>query len=309
MSRSSRLTAVAALLFAAAIGLAGCTASNQSSSDSVEAPMGGSEAGSGAAPDEARADGSTTVAEGERQVVQTGYATITVPDPADAADEATRIATAAGGRVDDRTEQSADGTIAARASLTLRIPADELDQALDQLEALGDPVSVSVSANDVTASVTDLDARIAALQASVDRLQALLAQATSTADLIEIESSLSTRQADLDALAAQRAALGEQVAMSTLTVDLVAPGTVVGSGPQDFWQGLAAGWTALVAAASGFLVVLGVLLPWLLPLAVIAVVLALALRRAARRRAAAPAPAAPTPAPTGSAPPTSAPGE
>ncbi|NQX27203.1 DUF4349 domain-containing protein [Microbacteriaceae bacterium VKM Ac-2854] len=287
MRRPSRTVALAALLLAAALGLSGCVAAGGSdSSVSVDAPVsGGEEAGvaAGSAGDSAAADPATQ-AEGERQVIQTGYATITVTDPAEAADEATRIALAAGGRVDDRTEQSADGVTQARASLTLRVPADALEDALTKLKALGDPVSVSISANDVTSTVTDLDARIAALQASVDRLLALLAQATSTADLITIEGSLSSRQADLDALTAQRAALGEQVAMSTLSVELVAPGTVVGSGPQDFWQGLAAGWAGLIAAGSGLLVGLGVLIPWLLPLAVIALLVLLVIRRSRKRR-------------------------
>jgi membrane protein implicated in regulation of membrane protease activity len=46
-----------------------------------------------------------------------------------------------------------------------------------------------------------------------------------------------------------------------------------------------AGWNALVAAASGFVVVVGVLVPWLLPLAVVAAVVVL-LIRSGRRRAA-----------------------
>jgi hypothetical protein len=303
MRRSSRTAALAAVLLTATLGLSGCVAGS-SGSVAGDAPMSGGEeagvtadqgaAGSGAAD-------ASTQAEGDRQVIQSGYATITVTDPAEAADAATRIALAAGGRVDDRTEQSADGTTQARASLTLRIPADELEDALTELKALGEPVSVSISANDVTSTVTDLDARISALQASVDRLLALLAQATSTADLISIEGSLSSRQADLDALTAQRAALGEQVAMSTLSVDLVAPGTVVGSGPQDFWQGLAAGWAGLIAAGSGLLVGLGVLIPWLLPLAVIGLVVWLVVRRTRRRRIApvVAAPAAPSSDPGG----------
>lgn len=309
MRRSLRTTRITALLLAAALGLAGCTAfgGGSSSSDSGTVSQGGTgQGGTEEAPNGVTAPdvaGGTvaggTVAEGERQVVQTGYATITVSDPAAAADDAARIAVANGGRVDDRSQQSADGTAAARATLTIRVPASALDSTLQKLEALGDPVSVSVSANDVTATVTDLDARIAALQSSVDRLLALLSQADTTADLIEIESSLSSRQADLDALKAQRASLGEQVAMSTITVDLVAPGTVVGSGPRDFWQGLAAGWDGLLAAGTGLLIVVGVLIPWLIPVAVVLLVILVLVRRMRHRPAAsAPAPApGPAPAP------------
>jgi hypothetical protein len=124
----------------------------------------------------------------------------------------------------------------------------------------------------VTQQRQDLDARIEALEASVDRLLALLAEATTTADLIAIESELSSRQAELDSLVSQRDWLVDQVDYSTLTVDLLSEGIAPDAGPDDFWSGLVAGWEALVAFLSGLLVVAGMLLPWIGLLLVLAAI-------------------------------------
>lgn len=85
---------------------------------------------------------------------------------------------------------------------------------------LGEVLSLNVVAEDVTAQGADLDARIGALEVSITRLRQLLATAETTKDLIDIEAELTARQAELDSLVAQRAALSDQVAQSTLVVSV-----------------------------------------------------------------------------------------
>ena len=138
----------------------------------------------------------------------------------------------------------------------MRIPADDFDAVLADLRGLGEVDSVQLDASDAQQQ-EDLDARIGALQASVDRLLALLAEATTTADLIAIESELSSRQAELDSLVAQRDSLADQVDFSTLTVELLSEGIAPDAGPDDFWSGLVTGWEALVSFLAGLLVVAG----------------------------------------------------
>jgi len=198
-----------------------------------------------------------------RSVITTGELRLAVDEPAVAASEATRLAEAAGGRVEARTEQPATDGRAASATLTLRIPAERLDAILAAIKHLGDVQSLSLNRQDVTSQVTDVDARIRALQASVDRLGELMAKASSTSDLIEIESALSQRQADLDALLSQKKYLSDQVDLSTMTLWLLQRGTAAAGGPTDFWSGVVAGWNALGTAFAGFVVALGVALPLL----------------------------------------------
>ncbi|WP_394552752.1 DUF4349 domain-containing protein [Agromyces sp. MMS24-JH15] len=291
MNRRIAPTAAAAALLV--MLLAGCSAgagssdarSGESDSGMVQPdqPAGGPEAESGT---EGGSGGDADAA--DRSVVTTGWARITVEDPTSAAQEAVDLVRAAGGRVESRTESPGTDTQAARAELTLRIPADDFEDVLDDLRELGEVGDISLQATDVTAQRQDLDARIEALEASVDRLIELLGQAATTADLIAIESELTTRQAELDSLTSQRDQLVDQVDYSTLSLEFVTPQDTPKTDPPTFWDGLVAGWTTLVAFGTGLLVVIGALLPWAIALALVAgavllVIWAIARGRRARR--------------------------
>jgi uncharacterized protein DUF4349 len=171
----------------------------------------------------------------------------------------------------------AAGTIAQESStdsgaqLTVRVPADRLDRLIDAIAGLGHITDRTAQVVDATENVVDLDARVASQRASVDRVRALLAQARSIGDVVAVESELTRREADLDSLTGRLNALKDQVALSTLTVDVdKTPGPMSASPqPTGFLAGLAAGWDGLktVAVAAGAAV--GFLLPFLPVLAVI----------------------------------------
>lgn len=221
----------------------------------------------------------------DRSVITTGRVSITVDEPVESAQAAVDLAEARGGRVDSRTETPGADTQPPSASLTLRIPSDELDAFMAELREIGTVNSVSMNASDVTQQRQDLDGRIDALTASVDRLQQLLGEATTIADLIAIESELTTRQAELDSLTQQRDWLVDQVDYSTITVDLVTEAVAPDPQPDDFWSGVIAGWNALLGFATSLGVVVGVMLPWLLAaLLVGAIVLVIVLLATRRRR-------------------------
>lgn len=224
-----------------------------------------------------------------RDVVKTATMTVTVADPGNpvtVADTAAGIAGDSGGRVDTRTEYGGSELDPARVTLTLRVPADKLDGVLDRLKALGTVDALDLRAEDVTSRRVDLDARITALQTSVDRLLAIMRDARDPSALIEAENALSQRQADLDSLRAQRAALGDQIALSTLTVDLIAP-AVGGPAPQQyrgFFGQVERGWDALVDTGTHMFLLVGLMLPWVGAVLVLLALVYAVFRLAARRR-------------------------
>ena len=283
-----RLAPAAAAAAITALLLAGCSAgAGDSSAPMVDTPAGGVAPEPGTVEGEV-ADGSTggdaEAQLADRSVITTGWVSITVDDPIVSAEEAADLAEQAGGRVDNRTESPGTDAQPPSASLTLRIPSDELDAFVDELRALGAVNSVSMSASDVTQQRNDLDGRIEALTASTVRLQQLLGEATTIADLIAIESELTTRQAELDSLTQQRDQLVDQVDFSTITVDLVTEAVAPDPQPDDFWSGLAAGWKALVSFATWLGIALGVMLPWLLVALVTGAVVILIVLLATRGR-------------------------
>ncbi|WP_165372800.1 DUF4349 domain-containing protein [Pengzhenrongella frigida] len=271
--------------------LTGCSASSDSSlANTSVADEAGSlgEGAVGAVADVAGDVGAAvgTVAAIDRQVVTSGSVSLVVRDPAASAQRASELTEAAGGRVDERVEVSASDERSASARLVVRIPAPKVTETLEQLKALGEVGQVQLTATDVTGTAQDLDARISALMVSVGRLEALMGVATTSDDLLALESTLAARQGDLEAKQAERGALAGQVALATITLDLqpeaIAEAEAT-TGPSGFWSALGTGWGSLVAALRGVLIAVGVLLPWAVFLGAVAAVILVA-RRVVRRR-------------------------
>jgi hypothetical protein len=288
------LPAVAAVA-ALTIGLlAGCTSGGGSASSAgsgggsgalYSADAGGKAAGGGSR--QSPAIGRTPAA-ADRAIVRNGTLELTAKDPIAAASAIASIVTGSGGRVDNLTE---DPTGDASSSLTARIPADVFDSTLAAIKRQGTVRNVALRANDVTSQVTDYRVRIKGLDDSITRLQGLLGKASTTTELVQIESTLTDRETEREQLLAQQQALKDQVTYATLAIVVHEPSLARSAPPSTFLSGLLAGWETLVAVGAGLLVGLGVVLPWAIALGALAVVGLLVARlvRRVRRRAATPA--------------------
>lgn len=286
MATASKISMVSALAIAAALGLAGCSAGvngaagGASSVDVLPAP---GQSVPEIATDAAGASG-IKIADADRSIIVTGWATILVDDPEAAADTAVGIVEAAGGRIDSRNVQAPTDYSGGSATLTLRVPADDLDAVLTELQGPGRVQSVSTNASDVTIAVQDLEARIGALRTSIDRLEDLQAQADTVDALIALETAISDRQAQLESLEAEQRYYDDQISMSTMTVDFVSAPVQAEPEPGSFWDGVLAGWHALGVFFGGVIVALGVILPWLIPVVVIGAIIWIIVAGVRRRR-------------------------
>lgn len=297
-SRTRIIPVMAAL--AAALLLAGC--SGGTATESVEAVPGvagdmtveggaPAPAGEMATSDRAVAD-TATVPSADREVIRTGFMSMSVEDvPKAAFDVRTLVQKNKGLIASEDTTNSEDYTYA---NITAQIPAAGLDAFIAEVSRLGTVDSLNISAQDVTAQVVDLDARIKALQTSIDRLTELLAEAQRIEDLLAIETQLATRQAELDSLTAQRTYLAEQVALSTITMTLSPISEITPVDAPGFLTGLENGWAALVSVVMIAVTALGFFLPFLLIFAIVLVPVVIIIVRQTRRRHQSPAPAATT---------------
>ena len=147
-------------------------------------------------------------------------------------------------------------------TLSLSVPADKLDTALDQIsKQVGTVLRRSTSAQDVTAQYVDTESRLKTMRASVARVRALMTQARDIGQVVALESELSRRQADLESLESQLGALKNSVERSTLTVSLSTPGNEPETS-NGFLAGLRSGWDAFTASAGGLLTAIGAVLPF-----------------------------------------------
>ncbi|WP_379624222.1 DUF4349 domain-containing protein [Pseudonocardia sp. GCM10023141] len=237
------------------------TASSAASGELDQSSSTGLTAKGGAAapaPAQAPAQG-VPVGDVGRSLVRTAQLSVEVKD-LDAATRQVRTAAAANGGFVTEEKSGTSGSW-----VVLRVPSDKLDALIDAIAPLGKVTGRNAQVVDATEQVVDLDARVSTQQASVARVRALLGQATSIGDVVSIESELSRREADLDSLTRRLSALKDKVALSSLTVDMRAPGsaaTTEDPGTGGFLDGLAGGWDGLMKLGAGVGVVVGFLLPF-----------------------------------------------
>lgn len=285
--RGGRVRGTAAILVVLLTGLVlvGCGgASETGEGDVAEEPQRTGQHGDPGGTAEDRT-GALKVGVPARAVIHTGRLELEVKDVADAADAAVRIAEDVEGYVgkDSRDVSDASGE-AARAVVTLRIPAASFQTGIRRLATLGRELEREITAEDVSEAMVDLDTRIATMRASVKRTRALLNQAQSISDISTVERELSTREAELASLESRRRNLGNQVTYSNITVTLVASETAAPpTQPKiGFGTGLAAGWDAFTMSVKILLTVLGAILPFLM-YGVPVLALVLLVRRLSRR--------------------------
>jgi len=224
----------------------------------------------------------------DESIITTAYAFLTGDDPASVADEVEQRSAAAQGKIDGRSATSdTDGNVTS-VSLTVRIPAAEVDSFLTGLDEIATVHNLSQNSTDVTLTVTDYEARISALESSIARFTALENSAKTTTDLIEIESALAERQAQLEQLQSEMRYYRDQIALSTVQIEIGLPDSATDPIPDDFWGGIVAGWNGLLAFFGGTLVAVGMAIPWLPVIAGLAWLGRWLVRRLAARRSATP---------------------
>ncbi|MBM7516249.1 DUF4349 domain-containing protein [Nocardioides nitrophenolicus] len=238
------------------------------------------DSGGSAGRDDARAPDAAQPA-----VIATGTVSLEAKDVGKARLEVRKVVDAHQGTVGEQETTTGEKGELSTARLVLRVPSERFDDVVAALEGIATPTGTTTNAEDVSAEVVDVEARIRAQRKSVQRIETLLARAETIEQIVAIESQLASRQADLDALESRQQWLADQTSMSTLTVYLSQPATRHEQEDEEadgFLGGLAQGWDAFVTGAGAVLVVVGFLVPWLVLLAVLAVPARLLLRRRTR---------------------------
>jgi len=169
----------------------------------------------------------------DRRIVKTGEITLEVPTVSSAVGVVRALALDLGGYVGGSSAAEAD----ASATLTLRIPADRFDEALDRLRALeGTVIAEATREEDVTSTIVDLEARIANLEASEVQYRALIERAVEIDDVLAVQRRLDEVRGEIEQLQAQLEQLSGLADLATLTVTLAPPDEIV--------ERTAAGWDA-----------------------------------------------------------------
>jgi hypothetical protein len=203
-----------------------------------------------------------------------------------AMEEATVVAARHGGFV---VSSSIRGQDVRTGSLVIRVPAENFDPALGDLRGLGTVRQQSIRGEDVGQEFVDLEARLRNLRAQETVLLRLMDRAATISDTIRVQNVLQGVQLDVERIEGRLRYLEDRTSLSTIAVSLVEEGAVVPEPTSTFgkaWHEAVRGFMSVIAA---FVVAAG----YLVPIALLAAVGLLVVRRVLRSR---PAPTGGTPA-------------
>lgn len=176
-----------------------------------------------------------------------------------------------------------------RGTLTIRIPAENLDAFVAKVGEESNIVSSNETTDDVTLNYVAIESRITALETEQTRLLELLSKAETTRDLLEIEARLTEVRTDLEAITSELRVMDNQVNYGTvsLSVSEVKEYTVVDE-PETVWQRIGTGFMNSLKGLGNFFVNLFVFIlvasPYLVLIGVIVVVVLLIFRAVKKRK-------------------------
>lgn len=170
-----------------------------------------------------------------RDIIFRATIAVEVDDVAAAGEEATQHIEALGGIVFGQTTRTDP---APRTVLTFKVAPGDFDTALERLAGVGELVDQTISADDVTDRIVDLESRIVTAETSVDRLREFLSNATTVQDVAALERELVDRETELETLRGQLRTLRDQVSLATITLEIAERGTDPADAEFDLLLGL-----------------------------------------------------------------------
>lgn len=229
----------------------------------------------------------------DRKLIQTAWMELESRDYPNALAGLEKMITEQGGYIESRSEQG--GSLystrynARYASITARIPAEELESAMSAAGELCNVVSRSTDVADVTESYADTEARLKTLRLQEERLLEILSKATELGDVLELESRLSDVRYQIESYEATLRNYDSRVSYSTLHITLqeVVEYSIINDPPQTLGQRLSDGFADSMRlvknSAENALVWLVTYLPLVLLWAVILAVVVWLVLRLVRR--------------------------
>ena len=174
------------------------------------------------------------------RIVKTGELDLQVPKGEVSAtlDKLTAMAAFVRGYVSD--SRTSEGGIDPSGEITLRIPVDRFEDAITRARAITGVkvLALETSAQDVTSRYVDLQARVKALQDTRNVFLTLLAKANTIGETLAVQQHVTDVQTQIEQLQGQIKVLGNQSALSTLTVTVDQKVTPVVAKPHHGKSGL-----------------------------------------------------------------------
>ena len=173
---------------------------------------------------------------------------------------------------------------------TFRIPAEKFEYFLQLTHTYGNVLSTSRSAQNVTSSYTDFEARLSSLNTQEERLLDMLSKSTDVETLIALEQRLSDVRYEIESIERSLRNYDAQIRYSTIDlsireVELYTPTVPIRrSFGEKLEIALSDGWTQFVRGTQNLLLGLAASLPALILLLVLAAAVIICIRIRVKKR-------------------------
>lgn len=234
----------------------------------------------------------------DRMVIRNADLSIVVADPAVVMDDIARMANMMGGFVVSSNlyqVTTGSGVKVPQAQITVRVPAEKLDEALAAIKAhvkdpVNDVLSENVSGQDVTQEYTDLQSRLRNLEDAAEQLREILDKATKTEDVLAVFNELKNVNEQIEVLKGQIQYYEQSAKLSAISVSIMAeasvqPINIGGWEPQGAvrraFQNLIRAYQSIV---DGLIWIVIFFLPIAIPIGLVVYFVVRAIRKANRKR-------------------------
>lgn len=163
----------------------------------------------------------------ERIVLKNASLSIVVDDPAATMDIISKLAEDLGGWVvsANLSKYTLENNVEVpHATITIRIPEEVLDEAIETIENQSeqDPLSKTINSQDVTSEYTDLKSRLRNLESAEEQLRQIMDEAVRTEDVMSVYNQLVSIREQIEVVKGQIKYYDEASALSSISVDILA---------------------------------------------------------------------------------------
>lgn len=161
-----------------------------------------------------------------RMVIKNASLSIVVEEPGTTLDAISDLAADLGGFVvsSNLYRMEVEGGLEVpQANITIRVPAEKLDQALAEIKSgAGQILNENISGQDVTQEYTDLESRLRNLENAEQQLTEIMEQAYETEDVLSVYNRLVDVQEQIELIKGQMQYYEQSAALSAISVNIQA---------------------------------------------------------------------------------------
>lgn len=184
------------------------------------------------------------------------------------------------------------GSNSRNASMTIRIPAEKLDDFLSEVSESSNVISRDENVTDVTLQYVDMESHKKVLLAEQDRLLELMEQVETIEDIITLESRLSEVRYQIESMESQLRTYDNQISYSTIYLNINEVTKLTPVKEQSTWEKISTGFVdSLYGVGKGilnfvirFIIGLPYLVVWAVVIFIIVLIVKLFIKLAKKRK-------------------------